>query len=154
MAWAIITIYTSKCAQMDPQQLLKTSRCKSVISKNLSGTVGTTPLGSPKVNQLELQQLQGSRSLWVYDPYSLHDFQARHSRRSIITPLFQYCLKKSVTCPLIFDSFPVDEIILLILVRFFSNIEVNVRSLLYWLHQVVLALPQTIPKCISKDVHV
>jgi len=32
MAWAIITIYTSECAKMDPQQLLKTStfysRCK------------------------------------------------------------------------------------------------------------------------------
>jgi len=26
MAWAIITIYTSKCAQMDPQQLLKTRK--------------------------------------------------------------------------------------------------------------------------------
>jgi len=25
MAWAIITIYASKCAQMDPQQLIKTS---------------------------------------------------------------------------------------------------------------------------------
>ena len=25
MAWTIITIYTSKCAQMDPQQLLETS---------------------------------------------------------------------------------------------------------------------------------
>ena len=25
MAWAIITIYTSKCMQMDPQQLPKTS---------------------------------------------------------------------------------------------------------------------------------
>jgi len=37
MAWAIITIYTSKCAQTDPQQLLKTSNfipdAKSVISK-------------------------------------------------------------------------------------------------------------------------
>jgi len=32
MAWAIITMYTSKCAQMDPQQPPKTSffysRCK------------------------------------------------------------------------------------------------------------------------------
>jgi len=26
MAWAIIKIYTSKCAQMDPQQLRKTSK--------------------------------------------------------------------------------------------------------------------------------
>jgi len=32
MAWAILTIYTSECANMDPQQLPKTSkfysRCK------------------------------------------------------------------------------------------------------------------------------
>src|SRR6218665_3636643 len=42
MAWAIITIYTSKCAQMDPQQLPKTSksysRCKNCDNrKNLRG---------------------------------------------------------------------------------------------------------------------
>jgi len=40
MAWAIITIYTSKCVQMDSQQLLKTSkfysRCKKCdIEKTL-----------------------------------------------------------------------------------------------------------------------
>jgi len=54
MAWAIITIYTSKCAQMDPQQLPKTSklysRCKKCdIEKTLGG--GYHPLGSPKVKQ-------------------------------------------------------------------------------------------------------
>src|SRR6218665_2179032 len=52
MAWAIITIYSSKCAQMDPQQLLKTSkfysRCKKCdIEKTLGG-------GSPKVKASEI----------------------------------------------------------------------------------------------------
>ena len=52
MARAIITIYTSKRAKMDPQQLLKTSKFysrskKCDIEKTLAG-VGT-PLGSPKV---------------------------------------------------------------------------------------------------------
>jgi len=42
MAWAIITIYTSECAQVDTQQLLKTSkfysRCKKFdIEKTLGG---------------------------------------------------------------------------------------------------------------------
>src|SRR6218665_1116597 len=42
MAWAIITIYTSKCAQMDPQQLRKTSKFysrskKCDIEKTLGG---------------------------------------------------------------------------------------------------------------------
>src|SRR6218665_206018 len=42
MAWAIITIYISKCAQMNPQQLHKTSkfysRCKKCdIEKTLGG---------------------------------------------------------------------------------------------------------------------
>jgi len=53
MAWAIITIYTSKSAQMDPQQLPKTSKfyskCKKCdIEKHLGGG-GYHPLGSPKV---------------------------------------------------------------------------------------------------------
>jgi len=47
MAWAIITIYTSKCAQMDPQQLLKTSkvysRCKKCDIEKTVGGIGTTP---------------------------------------------------------------------------------------------------------------
>ena len=55
MEWAIITIYTSKCAQMDPQQLLKMSkfysRCKSVTSKNLRELVPPL-LGSPKVKSI------------------------------------------------------------------------------------------------------
>ena len=33
MAWAIRTIYTSKCAQMDPQQLLRTSKFYSICKK-------------------------------------------------------------------------------------------------------------------------
>jgi len=53
MAWAIITIYTSECAQMDPQQPPKTSqfysRCKKFdIEKTLVGWV-PHPLGRPKV---------------------------------------------------------------------------------------------------------
>src|SRR6218665_3041976 len=52
MAWAIITIYTSKCAQMDPNSCLKRQNCipdvKSVISKNRRGWV-PPPLGSRKV---------------------------------------------------------------------------------------------------------
>src|SRR6218665_1348818 len=52
MEWAIITIYTSECAQMDPNSYLKRQNfipdAKSVTSKNLR-RVGTTPLGSPKV---------------------------------------------------------------------------------------------------------
>jgi len=53
MAWSIRTIYTSKCAQMDPQQLPKTSKFysgskKCDIEKALGGT---TPLGSPKDKQ-------------------------------------------------------------------------------------------------------
>src|SRR6218665_316515 len=51
MAWAIITIYTSKCAKMDTQQLLKTSkfysRCKKIDIEKTLGGVGTTT--SPKV---------------------------------------------------------------------------------------------------------
>jgi len=50
---AIITIYISKCEKMNPQQLPKTSKfyckCKKCdIEKTLG--VGTTPLGSLKVN--------------------------------------------------------------------------------------------------------
>jgi len=33
MAWAIIAVYTSKCAQMDPQQLLETSKFYSKCKK-------------------------------------------------------------------------------------------------------------------------
>src|SRR6218665_2713223 len=52
MAWAIVTIYTFKCAQMDPQQLPGTSkfysRCKKCdIEKTLWGWVPSL-LGSPK----------------------------------------------------------------------------------------------------------
>src|SRR6218665_582398 len=53
MTWAIIRIYTSKCAQMNPQQLPKTSqfysRCHTRDHrKNLRGWV-PPPFGSPKV---------------------------------------------------------------------------------------------------------
>jgi len=57
MAWAIITIFISKCAQMNPQQLLKTSkfysRCKKCDIEKALGWVGTTPLGSPKVKHYQ-----------------------------------------------------------------------------------------------------
>src|SRR6218665_929714 len=53
MAWAIITIYTSECAQMDLQQLPKTSkfysRSKKCDIKKPCGWV-PPPLGSRKVN--------------------------------------------------------------------------------------------------------
>src|SRR6218665_1402056 len=52
MAWAIITNYTSKCAQMDTQQLPKTSKFYSRSKKcDIEKTVwgGYHPLGSPKV---------------------------------------------------------------------------------------------------------
>jgi len=52
MTWAIITIYISKCAQMNPQQLPKTSkffpRRKKCEIKETLEEVGTTPLGRPK----------------------------------------------------------------------------------------------------------
>src|SRR6218665_245734 len=59
MVWAIIKIYTSKCAQMDPQQLPKSSKLyykskKCDIEKTLGGVGTTPPLGSPKVNLGEL----------------------------------------------------------------------------------------------------
>src|SRR6218665_2307349 len=54
MAWAIITIYISKCAQMNPQQLPKTSkfysRCQMCDIEKTLGAWVPPPLGSPKVN--------------------------------------------------------------------------------------------------------
>ena len=54
MVWAIIKMYISKCAKMNPQQLPKTSifysKCKKCDIEKTLGWVGTTPLGSPKVN--------------------------------------------------------------------------------------------------------
>src|SRR6218665_3860664 len=81
MAWAIITIYISKCVQMNPQQLLKTSkfysRCKKCdIEKTLGG--GYHPLGSPKVN------LQATKLLIVTSATKL-------SYR-VIYRLIQHCL--------------------------------------------------------------
>src|SRR6218665_1874236 len=44
MAWAITTIYTSKCAQMDPQQLPKTSKFYSICKKcDIEKTLGGAP---------------------------------------------------------------------------------------------------------------
>src|SRR6218665_2640403 len=47
MTWAIRTIYTSKCVQMDPQQLIKTSKLYSICNKcdmqNTARGVGTIP---------------------------------------------------------------------------------------------------------------
>jgi len=64
MAWVIITIYTSRCAKMDPQQLPKRSKCysrckKCDIEKTLGG-VGTTPLVARRLN--------GSRTTHRYWP--------------------------------------------------------------------------------------
>jgi len=53
MEWAIITIYTSKCVQMDPQQLPKTSKLCSICNKcDMQKTAGGGyhPLGSLKVH--------------------------------------------------------------------------------------------------------
>jgi len=42
MAWAIITIYTSKYVQMDPQQLTKMSKFYSICNKcDMQKTVGS-----------------------------------------------------------------------------------------------------------------
>jgi len=42
--WAIITIYTSKCLQMNPQQLLKTSKFYSRFKKcDIEKTLGVPP---------------------------------------------------------------------------------------------------------------
>src|SRR6218665_3800298 len=58
MVWSIIKIYTSKCAQMDPQRLLKTSKFHSKskkfdIEKPLGGAYHL-PLGSPKAKLFRL----------------------------------------------------------------------------------------------------
>jgi len=70
MAWAIITIYISKCAQMNPNSYLKGQNsipnAKSVTSKNLRGWV-PPPIGSPKVNSepaaLKQEDQQNERSV-------------------------------------------------------------------------------------------
>jgi len=56
MAWAIITIYTSKFVKMDPQQLPKTSRfysrCKMCdIKKTVGGGYHTRPLVAWRLSQ-------------------------------------------------------------------------------------------------------
>src|SRR6218665_2456544 len=63
MAWAIITIYTSKCVQMDSQQLLKTSKFysrskKCDIEKTLGGGYHHPPsLVARRLNQLKTKVL-------------------------------------------------------------------------------------------------
>src|SRR6218665_3129229 len=54
MAWAIIAIYSSKCAQMNPQQLTKTSKFYSKCKMCDIEKTCTHPLGSPKVNLIDL----------------------------------------------------------------------------------------------------
>src|SRR6218665_1148420 len=52
MAWAIRTIYTSRCVQMDPQQLPKTSKFYSICNKcDMQKTAGGEyhPSGNLKV---------------------------------------------------------------------------------------------------------
>src|SRR6218665_2262191 len=78
MAWAIIKIYTSKCAQMDPQQLPKTSKFysrskKCDIKKTLGGWV-PPPLGSPKVNMA-----------WPFNNFVLH--KDKHLIQQILSML-------------------------------------------------------------------
>src|SRR6218665_1917681 len=91
MAWAIITMYTSKCAQMDPQQLLKTlqfySRCKKCdIEKTVAGWVPPPPLGSPKVNHRQRGDFKASRPilqllfLCLFFISPLHVFSASYSK--------------------------------------------------------------------------
>src|SRR6218665_53702 len=65
MAWAIITIYISKCAQMEPQQLPKTSKfyfkCKKCdIEKTLGGWV-PPPLVARRLKPNQRQQVKHER---------------------------------------------------------------------------------------------
>src|SRR6218665_158833 len=65
MAWAIIKMYISICAQMDPKQLPKTSKFysrskKCDIGKTLKG--GYHPLGNPKVKKSYLHFSPGQKS--------------------------------------------------------------------------------------------
>jgi len=60
MAWTIITIYTSKCAQMDPQQLQRQNfitDAKSVTSKNLRGV--PPPLVARKLRPHKMENAMG-----------------------------------------------------------------------------------------------
>src|SRR6218665_3492572 len=72
MAWAIITNYTSKSAQMDPQQLPKTSKfyskCKKCdIEKTLGGWVPLHPLVA-RSNPITMQNVPTlSQSQQRYD---------------------------------------------------------------------------------------
>src|SRR6218665_87112 len=72
MAWAIITIYTSKCAEMDPQQLLNRSifysRCKKCDIENTVGD-GYHPLLSLKVKRqhtCKSTSKQNNRCIYMY----------------------------------------------------------------------------------------
>src|SRR6218665_2330744 len=61
MAWPIITIYISKCAQMDPQQLPKTSKVYSKSKKcDIEKTLGVPPpLVARRLSRLILLQAEG-----------------------------------------------------------------------------------------------
>ena len=84
MAWAIITIYTSEYAQMNPQQLPKTSefyyKCKkSVTSKNLRGWVPPAPW-YPKVKRPSSFYLLSEQwYLWILH----HWIEIRHHQLSV-----------------------------------------------------------------------
>jgi len=72
MAWAIRTIYTSKCVQMGPQQLPKTSKFYSICNKcDMQKTVGGgyTPFGRLKVKLVLLGYTDYFllRSIWAID---------------------------------------------------------------------------------------
>jgi len=66
MEWAIITMYTSKCAQMDPLELLNRSKFYSRCKKcDIEKTIGaSTPSGGLKVKIFTISE---SRSTREYD---------------------------------------------------------------------------------------
>src|SRR6218665_3661363 len=82
MEWAIITIYTSKCSQMDPQQLPKTPKFYSRSKKcDIEKTLGDGyhPLGSPKVKREAYAAVLSKKAVTAFfDFLSLH-----HSRYCI-----------------------------------------------------------------------
>src|SRR6218665_2437903 len=67
MAWAIITIYTSKCSQMDPQQLSKPSkvysRCKKCDIEKVIVDGYHHPLGSLKAKRLRISYFRRPRKV-------------------------------------------------------------------------------------------
>src|SRR6218665_3578429 len=95
MAWAIIANYTSKCAQMEPQQLPETSKFysrskKCDIEKTLVGWYH--PLGSPKVNNFNCFSIVEFAiciiSLQNYFCVRFKKKQLLHLSRPIPAPIF------------------------------------------------------------------